>query len=96
MPVQYKDHPLSDNLRDFRECHIEPDWLFIYRIHEDTLILSATATGSHADFLENKALIKTNEAEELCNQSVIKILESLRYIFCEKGSDLVLYMNQND
>ena len=74
MPVQYKDHPLSDNLRDFRECHIEPDWLFIYRIHEDTLILSATATGSHADFLENKALIKTNEAEELCNQSVIKIL----------------------
>lgn len=49
LPVQYKDHPLSGSLRDFRECHIEPDWLFIYQIYEDTLILSATATGSHAD-----------------------------------------------
>ena len=34
---------------DFRECHIEPDWLLLYQIYEDTLILSATATGSHAD-----------------------------------------------
>ncbi len=49
LPVQYKDHPLSGSLRDFRECHIEPDWLLMYRIHEDTLILSAVATGSHAD-----------------------------------------------
>lgn len=49
LPVQHKDHPLSGNLRDFRECHIEPDWLLMYQIYEDTLILSATATGSHAD-----------------------------------------------
>lgn len=49
LPVQYKDHSLSGNLRDFRECHIEPDWLLMYQIHEDMLILSATATGSHAD-----------------------------------------------
>lgn len=49
LPVQYKDHSLTGNLRDFRECHIEPDWLLMYQIHEDTLILSATATGSHAD-----------------------------------------------
>lgn len=49
LPVQHKDHPLSGNLHDFRECHIEPDWLLIYQIYEDTLILSATATGSHAD-----------------------------------------------
>lgn len=49
MPMQYKDHPLTGNLRDFRECHIEPDWLLMYQIYEDTLILSATATGSHAD-----------------------------------------------
>lgn len=49
LPVQYKDHPLTGNLQDFRECHIEPDWLLIYQIYEDTLILSATATGSHAD-----------------------------------------------
>lgn len=49
LPVQHKDHPLSGSLRDFRECHIEADWLLMYQIYEDTLILSATATGSHAD-----------------------------------------------
>lgn len=49
LPVSYKDHQLTGNLQDFRECHIEPDWLLMYQIYEDTLILSATATGSHAD-----------------------------------------------
>lgn len=49
LPVQYKDHQLTNNLKDFRECHIEPDWLLMYQIYEDVLILSATATGSHAD-----------------------------------------------
>lgn len=49
LPVQYKDHALTGNLQDFRECHIEPDWLLIYQIYNDTLILSATATGSHVD-----------------------------------------------
>ena len=49
LPPQYKDHQLSGNLQDFRECHMEPDWLLMYQIYEDTLILSATATGSHAD-----------------------------------------------
>ena len=49
LPAHFKDHPLTGNLQDFRECHIEPDWLLIYKIYEDFLILSATATGSHAD-----------------------------------------------
>lgn len=49
LPVQYKDHSLTGSLQDFRECHIEPDWLLMYQIYEDTLVLSATATGSHAD-----------------------------------------------
>lgn len=49
LPGQYRDHPLTGNLHGFRECHIEPDWLLMYQIFEDTLILSATATGSHAD-----------------------------------------------
>lgn len=49
LPVQYRDHSLMGNLQDFRECHIEPDWLLMYQIYEDTLILSATAIGSHAD-----------------------------------------------
>lgn len=49
MPQQYDDHRLSGNLKDFRECHIEPDWLLMYQIHEDVLILTATATGTHTD-----------------------------------------------
>lgn len=49
LPIQYKDHQLTGNLQDFRECHIEPDWLLMYQIYEDTLILSATATGTHSD-----------------------------------------------
>ena len=49
LPEEYKDHQLSGDLKDFRECHIEPDWLLMYQIFEDTLILSATATGTHTD-----------------------------------------------
>lgn len=49
LPEQYQDHQLAGNLRDFRECHIEPDWLLMYQVYEDILILSATATGTHAD-----------------------------------------------
>ena len=49
MPEQYHDHQLTGNLKDFRECHIEPDWLLVYQIFEDTLILSASGTGTHSD-----------------------------------------------
>lgn len=49
LPEHYRDHQLSGNKADFRECHIEPDWLLIYRIEDDKLILTATETGSHAD-----------------------------------------------
>ena len=49
LPAQYKEQSLTGSLHDFRECHIEPDWLLMYQIYEDILILSATATGSHAD-----------------------------------------------
>ena len=49
MPDRYKDHQLSGNLKDFRECHIEANWLLIYQIFENKLILSASATGTHSD-----------------------------------------------
>ena len=53
IPKQYYDHQLSGNLKDFRECHIEPDWLLVYQIFEDTLILSASGTGTHSDLFAN-------------------------------------------
>ena len=49
LPDENRDHQLTGNLKDFRECHIESDWLLMYRIIEDKLMLSATATGTHSD-----------------------------------------------
>ena len=45
LPHAQKDHALSGNWQSFRECHIAPDWLLIYRETETELIL--VATGSH-------------------------------------------------
>ena len=47
LDIRYKDHALSGNLSGFRDCHIDPDWLMIYRIEADTLYLERT--GSHSD-----------------------------------------------
>lgn len=51
LDVKYKDHPLIDNeyYRDCRECHIEPDWLLVYKYNNDELILYLVGTGSHSD-----------------------------------------------
>ena len=46
---EYKDHSLKGNWKGFRECHILPDWLLVYEIVEDTLVLSLARTGSHSD-----------------------------------------------
>jgi mRNA interferase YafQ len=43
----YRDHALVGNWRGFRECHIQPDWLLIYRIEDDELQLART--GSHTE-----------------------------------------------
>jgi len=45
----YKDHKLHGNYEGCRECHITPDWLLIYRIYEDQLILILTRIGSHSE-----------------------------------------------
>jgi mRNA interferase YafQ len=47
---KHKDHPLSGNFIGFRNCHIEPDWLMIYRIVDDTLYLERT--GTHSDLFK--------------------------------------------
>jgi len=51
MPKNYRDHQMSGKLKDFRECHVggEGDWLLLYQIVEDELILSASGTGTHID-----------------------------------------------
>lgn len=51
LPEKYRDHALvnSRNYKDVRECHIEPDWLLIYKIEQKILILKLIRTGSHSD-----------------------------------------------
>lgn len=49
LPPNYKDHSLSGNYANFRECHITPDWLLIYKIEQSILTLSLTRTGTHSD-----------------------------------------------
>lgn len=49
LPEKNKDHALGGNYQYCRECHITPDWLLIYQIQEETLILYLTRTGSHSD-----------------------------------------------
>lgn len=46
---KYKDHPLTGNYSNRRECHIQPDWLLIYQIVESDLILVLVRTGTHSD-----------------------------------------------
>ena len=49
LPEKYRDHPLTRNWVGKRECHIAPDWLLVYQIQEDILILTLTRTGTHSD-----------------------------------------------
>ena len=49
LPAQYRDHALKGVYDGFRECHINPDWLLIYRIENDKLLLSLVRTGTHSD-----------------------------------------------
>lgn len=48
---KYQDHALVGNMKGFRECHISPDWLLIYSINKEHLILVLSRTGSHSDLL---------------------------------------------
>ena len=49
LPGKYKDHSLIGDYADCRECHITPDWLLIYKIDGNELILYLTRTGTHSD-----------------------------------------------
>lgn len=50
LPEKYRDHYLSGEYADCRECHITPDWLLIYKIKDSELILYLMRTGTHSDF----------------------------------------------
>lgn len=47
---RYRDHPLKGNFKNRRECHIEPDWLLIYKLEENQIVFERT--GRHSDLFE--------------------------------------------
>ena len=49
LPNENRDHDLHGNWKGYRECHIQPDWLLIYKIEKDVLVLTLTRTGTHSD-----------------------------------------------
>lgn len=49
LPEKNRDHALTGDWVGHRECHIQPDWLLVYRIEGDILVLTLTRTGSHSD-----------------------------------------------
>ena len=52
LPRQYRDHTLSGDYAEYRECHIRPDWLLIYKITEESLVLTLERTGTHSDLFK--------------------------------------------
>lgn len=50
---KHKDHPLKGRMSKYRECHIQPDWLLVYLIEEDMLVLTLLDTGTHADLFND-------------------------------------------
>ncbi|WP_283164717.1 type II toxin-antitoxin system YafQ family toxin [Marinobacter sp. M3C] len=50
LPEAYQDHPLRGNWKGYRDAHIEPDWLLLYRVDGEELQLART--GTHADLFQ--------------------------------------------
>ena len=51
LPLKNRDHPLVGNYEGFRECHVAPDWLLVYRLEKDVLVLYLFRTGTHSDLM---------------------------------------------
>ena len=52
LPEKNRDHALTGNWKNHRECHIQPDWLLVYRVIENELILLLVRTGTHSDLFD--------------------------------------------
>ena len=52
LPAKNRDHTLTGDYIGYRECHIQPDWLLIYRTDEDALMLFLMRTGTHSDLFD--------------------------------------------
>ena len=49
LPLKYKDHPLQGSYKGYRDCHIGPDWVLIYKIEKEIYLITLQRTGSHSE-----------------------------------------------
>jgi mRNA interferase YafQ len=49
LDAKHQDHALTGNWKDFRDCHITPDWVLLYKLEKDILTLTLTRAGRHAE-----------------------------------------------
>ena len=52
LPPKNEDHPLKGKWAKYRECHVTPDWLLVYKVDNGTLTLVLSRTGTHADVFD--------------------------------------------
>ena len=52
LPAKYRDHPMRGDRRGYRDCHIQNDWVLIYKIDKGVLKLILSETGTHSDLLD--------------------------------------------
>ncbi len=52
LDARYRDHDLSGNYKGTRECHVEPDWLLVYEICEEVLVLMLYRLGTHSELFK--------------------------------------------
>ena len=53
LEAKYRDHDLSGEYKGTRECHVEPDWLLVYEIQNDVLVLMLYRLGTHSELFKN-------------------------------------------
>ena len=52
LEAKYRDHDLSGEYKGTRECHVEPDWLLVYEIQNDVLVLILYRLGTHSELFK--------------------------------------------
>ena len=52
LEAKYRDHDLSGEYKGTRECHVEPDWLLVYEIQNDVLVLMLYRLGTHSELFK--------------------------------------------
>lgn len=52
LDAKYRDHDLTGNYKGCRECHVEPDWLLVYEVMGDVLVLMLYRVGSHSELFK--------------------------------------------